>query len=54
MPTPQEERNTLFVEQASCLLSENGTLGVSNNDRQTQALKSFLQSKIENLKSKID
>ncbi|MCY7381234.1 MAG: hypothetical protein LH628_01350 [Microcoleus sp. CAN_BIN18] len=46
MPTPQEERNTLFVEQASCLLRENGTLGVSNSDRQTQPVKSTLQSKI--------
>ncbi|WP_242716817.1 hypothetical protein [Microcoleus vaginatus] len=46
MPTPQEESNTLFVEQPSCLLSENGTLGVSNNDRPAKPVNSIVQSKI--------
>ncbi|MEG4583296.1 hypothetical protein QUA71_27360 [Microcoleus sp. MON1_C5] len=46
MPTPQEERNTLFVEQAGQPVLENGTLGVSNNDRPAKPVNSTLESKI--------
>jgi hypothetical protein len=53
MPIPQEERNTLFVEQAGKPVKREWYSSVSNNDRQTQPVNSIVQSSIENLKSKI-